>query len=86
MVGLHGVPAEVVDAQLHLQLRGGYRPHIIDHQLVVLTSRSNRLEPKASIFGIMGATRWLPRTPSVRTRDRGFGGKPPSGFPLIPAS
>ena len=34
----------------------------------------------------MGATRWLPRTPSVRTRDRGFGGKPPSGFPLIPAS
>ena len=37
-------------------------------------------------FGIMGATRWLPRTTSVRTSDRGFGGKPPSGFPLIPAS
>ena len=24
---------------------------------------------------------WLRRTPLVRTRDRGFGGKPPSGFP-----
>ena len=34
---------------------------------------------KASPFGIMGATRWLPRTPSVRTRDRWFVGKPPSG-------
>ena len=25
---------------------------------------------------------WLRRTPLVRTRDRGFGGKPPSGCPL----
>ena len=41
---------------------------------------------KASPFGIMGATWWLPLPPSVRTRDRGFGGKPPSGFSLIPAS
>ena len=34
-------------------------------------------------FLLMGATWWLPRGLLVRTRDRGFGGRPPSGFPLI---
>ena len=34
-------------------------------------------------FGIMGASRWPSRTPSVMTIDRVFGWNLSSGFPLI---
>ena len=69
------------------------RQHQTRRWALLPSSHSGRLEPKfvptvrkGSPIGIMGATIWLLRTPSIRTKDRGFEGKPPSDFSLITAS